>query len=120
MTSLYRNPSVFSPLPDTFWPDRWLTLPSYTLPSSPSSTTTTIPPSEITLDRTAFIPFSTGQQSCPGKNLAWMELRCVVACVVGRYRIRCAEGYDVGRWEREVRDAHATLRGELVVRLEGR
>ncbi|KAI0812689.1 cytochrome P450 [Irpex lacteus] len=131
MTSLYRNPSVFSPLSDTFWPDRWLTLPSYTLPSpsytlpspSPSlspSTTTTISPSEIKLDKTAFIPFSTGQQSCPGKNLAWMELRGVVACVVGRYRLGCAEGYDVGRWEKEVRDAHATLRGELVVRLEKR
>lgn len=44
----------------------------------------------------------------------------MVACVVGRFRVRGAEGYDVGRWEREVRDAHATLRGELVVRLEKR
>ena len=115
MTSLCHNPEVYAPLPNTFWPDRWLDQPSYTLPNGAQ-----IPASEIKLDRTAFIPFSTGPQSCPGKNLAWLELRCIVALVVQRFRMRPAESYDLDRWEKEVRDAHATLRGPLVVRLEMR
>ncbi|KAI0093115.1 cytochrome P450 [Irpex rosettiformis] len=115
MTSLYHNPDTFSPLPDTFWPDRWLDQVSYDLPNG-----TSIPKREIKLDRASFVPFSVGQQSCPGKNLAWLQLRCIVALVMQRFRIKPAESYDLDRWEKETRDAHATLRGSLVVRLEMR
>lgn len=43
-----------------------------------------------------------------------------MALVVQKFRMRPAESYDLDRWEKEVRDAHATLRGPLVVRLEMR
>lgn len=120
-TSLNHNPSAFSPLPDTFWPDRWLDQASYTLPSSSSSSgPITIPKEQLIHNKAVFAPFSVGPQACPGRNLALMQLRCLAASIVQMFRMSPAEGYDLNRWEKDIRDAHTMVRGRLVVNLEPR
>ncbi|GKZ36720.1 hypothetical protein AbraIFM66950_007917 [Aspergillus brasiliensis] len=44
----------------------------------------------------AFNPFSLGSHNCPGQNLAWMELRLILARLLWRYDLA---GVDVPAWE---------------------
>ncbi|KAJ5052122.1 uncharacterized protein L3040_001881 [Drepanopeziza brunnea f. sp. 'multigermtubi'] len=89
---LHRDPRNFAH-PGDFIPERWTTRP------------------ELVLNRHAFIPFSTGITNCPGRKLAMMELRDVVARVLHEFEPRLAgagsragESFDVETWMGETRD----------------
>lgn len=55
--------------PTEFIPERWTTKP------------------EMVLNKGAFKPFSTGPYNCAGKDLAYMELRSVVARVINEFDV---------------------------------
>ncbi|TGO67404.1 hypothetical protein BOTNAR_0043g00080 [Botryotinia narcissicola] len=65
------------PSPHTFLPTRWF-------PDAQNA--------QYLLDKSVFTPFSAGNYSCIGKQLALMELRAVVARMVMRFEIGFAEG----------------------------
>lgn len=100
---MHRSPRYFSPNPNKFWPERWIFED----------------PTVIT-DRSAFIPFSTGQANCPGKPLAIVQLRYTVASIVRAFDVEFADGYDAARWEKELEDRFVMLKGELPVKLTPR
>jgi cytochrome P450 len=106
--SLFRNSEYFSPLPDTFWPDRWLTQEEYILPTGDA-----ISKDKVVINRNALVPFSLGPQNCPGKALAWMEMRAVVCGIMHRFDLRRANDYDLDAWEKSLIDVYVTLRGKL-------
>ncbi|KAK0118355.1 hypothetical protein ONS95_012643 [Cadophora gregata] len=87
--TLHRDPRNFS-RPTEFIPERWTTKP------------------ELVVNRQAFVPFSTGMTNCPGKNLAMMELRDVVARTVGEFDLclkeDVARGFDIEKFMRGTRD----------------
>lgn len=118
--SIHRDPRYFSPSPDAFWPERWLSEEDrqalgYSYPkSSPSSDKSTKIPSFIH-NPSAFIPFSYGPMNCVGKKLALQEIRTLVCCVMQGFDFRFADGYDVTRWDRELNDFFVSMRGELPV-----
>jgi cytochrome P450 len=100
---MHRSARYFSPEPDKFWPERWIS-------QDPT----------IVTDRSAFIPFSTGQANCPGKPLAIVQLRYTVASIVRAFDVEFADGYDAARWEKELEDRFVTVNGELPVKLTPR
>ncbi|TVY35049.1 Cytochrome P450 monooxygenase [Lachnellula subtilissima] len=50
--------------------------------------------SELILNKSVFVPFSSGPYGCVGKNLALMELRSVVARIVTEFDTKFAPGED--------------------------
>ncbi|KAK7687806.1 hypothetical protein QCA50_009025 [Cerrena zonata] len=110
--SIQRDPRYFSPLADTFWPDRWLSQDHYTLPSGE-----VITKDNLIHNRDVFLPFSTGQQNCAGKNVANMELRSLLVALLNQFDIEPAEGFRVGDYEEGLADVYVTLRGPLYVQL---
>ena len=102
--TMHRDSREFSPLPDTFWPDRWLAGAK----------------EGVVTDRSAFIPFSTGSAGCVGKPLALVELRVVVALLVQTFDMRFAPGYDAKQWEEDFHDYFVARKGELPVVLSCR
>ncbi|KAG6907279.1 hypothetical protein DXG01_009584 [Tephrocybe rancida] len=113
---LHRDARYFSPSPNAFIPERWL---------SPEQQTLLEPgifkdPSANTLNPAAFIPFSFGPSNCVGKNLAWMEMRMLVCLLVQRYEMRFEEGYDATRWEEDMSDYFVMMKGRLPVVLTPR
>lgn len=113
--AIHRDPRYFSPLPDAFWPDRWLWQNTYTLPSGD-----TIPQHEIVTNRGVFMPFSKGPMVCVGKNVALMEIRAVVCAVVQRFDIEIASKEDFASYEDKLAEVFLTLRGSLPVYLQAR
>ncbi|KAI0329906.1 high nitrogen upregulated cytochrome P450 monooxygenase 2 [Cubamyces sp. BRFM 1775] len=88
--SLHRDPKYFSPHPESFYPDRWLSSsspssPSSSIPAAPSSPTVVHTPS-------AFVPFSFGPANCVGRGLALQEMRMLVCLLVQRFDMRFPEG----------------------------
>ena len=77
--SLQRDPRYFSPLSDSFVPERWLSEDQREAlePKIFNSQT------EFIHNTAAFIPFSVGPANCVGKNLAWIKLRMVITLSVG-------------------------------------
>ncbi|KZP14951.1 cytochrome P450 [Athelia psychrophila] len=122
--SMHRDPRYFSPLPDTFWPDRWLPEDERTSPFSPTPDAPDAPDApvavDVVLDKSAFVPFSVGPSSCVGKNIALQEIRAVVCLVLQAFDMRFAEGYDAQRWEEEIEDRLVSHTGELPVVLTPR
>lgn len=114
--SLHRDPRYFSPLPEVFWPDRWLSEGERTSPFSQNYKGSI----NVVLDRTAFTPFSFGPSICVGKNLALQEIRMLVCLTLQTYDMRLAEGYDRQRWERELEDRLISHTGELPVVITAR
>ena len=110
--SIQRDPRYFFPLPDTFWPDRWLAQETYTLPSGE-----TISKSELVLKRELLLPFSAGQQGCAGRNIANLELRTLLVAVLHRFDIEAAEDFRIDEYEETLSDAYVTLRKPLYVKL---
>ncbi|BCR97993.1 cytochrome P450 [Aspergillus luchuensis] len=74
----YRAPRNFTG-PGEFAPKRWLG-------------------EDISKQKEAFNPFSLGSHNCPGQNLAWMELRLILARLLWRYDLA---GVDVPAWEKQ-------------------
>ncbi|KAF5327372.1 hypothetical protein D9619_004468 [Psilocybe cf. subviscida] len=107
--SLQRDPRCFSPLPDTFLPERWLpeTMRKDMEPKIFSSKEGYIH------NTTAFIPFSLGPTSCAGKNLAYLEMRMTVVLMIHRLNFTLQKGYDADRWETDMMDHFVTKKGTL-------
>lgn len=114
--SLHRNPRCFFPLPDSFWPDRWLPEPDRQCP--PLSATKDY--GEFVHDTTAFIPFSLGPANCAGKNLALRELRGLVCFIVQTFKFKVKEGFRLESWEEEIADFFVLKKPALPVVVEAR
>ncbi|KAJ6025062.1 hypothetical protein N7540_005859 [Penicillium herquei] len=83
----YRASRNFSH-PTEFAPERWL--------SDDQSSSRFEGDSKI-----AFNPFSLGAHNCPGQNLAWLELRIILARLLWRYDISIPPGVDLPQWEEQ-------------------
>jgi cytochrome P450 len=112
MYSLQRDPRYFSPDPDSFWPDRWLSA------DQRSSS------QEVVHNPVAYIPFSFGPAGCVGKPLALMELRAIACFILQKYQIKPAPGDTeakmVDGWEDTLQDLYTTQWGALPVVLTRR
>ncbi|KAI0275430.1 cytochrome P450 [Gloeopeniophorella convolvens] len=102
--SIQRDPRYFSQ-PDQFLPERWL---GPDAEKGASSSITVHNPA-------AFFPFSYGPTNCAGKNLAYMEMRMVVAWLVQRYIFQGPPGGDNNKWEDELEDHFILRKGPLRV-----
>lgn len=73
---------------DKFIPERWTTRP------------------ELIPNKNAYIPFVMGPYKCPGKAIAMMELRSVIAKTVSRYDINFPKGskFDLSSYFLGVKD----------------
>lgn len=115
---MQRDPRYFSPYPDTFWPDRWLS------PENRKSVLNIDEPFkadvDVVMNMTAFLAFSSGPRSCPGKNLALMELRMVAASIMQRFEMKVADGFDLMGWENTLEDYFVIKKGALPVDLTAR
>jgi len=109
--SLHRDPRYFSPLPDSFWPDRWLPERDRRSASSPS---------EFIHDLVAFQPFSFGPDNCVGKNLALQQLRALVCFMVQRFDFTLGEGCELESWEDNIEDYFVMKRPPIPVVLQVR
>ncbi|KAG6917442.1 hypothetical protein DXG01_002528 [Tephrocybe rancida] len=109
--TMQRDARNFSPLPESFVPERWL----------PEERQLALEP-EIFADRArivhntaAFLPFSHGPADCIGKKLAMQELRAVIFAVLKQFDVRFAPEYNSRRWEAELCDFYVIRKGELPV-----
>jgi cytochrome P450 len=75
---------------------------------------------KVILNTAAFIPFSTGTRSCPGKNLAMMEMRIVACHIVQRFDMQLDPGHDLDNWENDLEDLFVFKKGDLPVVLTER
>ncbi|KAF9528829.1 cytochrome P450 [Crepidotus variabilis] len=94
--AFHRSPHYFFPKPEEFWPERWI-----------------IKNPEIILNRSAFIPFSNGPSSCPGKLLAMTELRYITCLLFRTFDIKFAPEYNSSQWEEELQDRFVLVKGSL-------
>ncbi|PSR81867.1 hypothetical protein PHLCEN_2v6239 [Hermanssonia centrifuga] len=111
--AIHRDPSHFWPIPDQFWPDRWLSQEEYTLPSGDRI-------ASVITDHEVFIPFSAGPMGCVGKNVAMAEMRAVVSTVVQQFDMTVANQSNLAKWEEDIREVFVTSRGTLPVVLKPR
>ncbi|KAF9254840.1 cytochrome P450 [Marasmius fiardii PR-910] len=103
--SIQRNPEYFSPAPDSFSPERWMS-------SSDGKPYTT--------NRNAYLAFSFGPANCVGRNLAKMQITLVLALLMKRFRFRFAAGFDWERWPAGLRDFFVVHRDPLYVDIVAR
>lgn len=82
--SIHHNPRYFAD-PFTYKPERWIA------GSAPGITSET-----VELAQSGYFPFSFGPRGCIGKNLAYMEMRTVIARTVWLYDMRLEPGSTVG------------------------
>jgi cytochrome P450 len=116
--SLHRDPRHFSPMPDTFWPERWLS--DKERRSFGDAKPNDLGGVPFVHNIAAFIPFSSGPANCVGKNLAYQEMRTVVCAMMHHLEFRFASGYDPKSWERDVKDYFVATKGKLPVILSPR
>lgn len=84
----YQSPSNFT-LPTSFIPERWL---------ADSSDTVSV----YNKDRQdAFHPFSLGSHNCPGRTLAYLEMRLILAKLVWHFNMDIPNGMTLPDWERQ-------------------
>lgn len=112
---MHRDPRHFSPIPETFWPDRWLAQESYVLPSGEI-----ICKDDLILNRSIYLPFSYGQQHCPGKVFANMEMKAVLSAILHNFDINPAAGSNLDDYEASISDIYITRKGSLPVELTTR
>ncbi|KAF5310744.1 hypothetical protein D9619_007782 [Psilocybe cf. subviscida] len=106
---MHRDAVHFSPSPDAFMPERWI---------SASSASTT----KFSTSRDAFIPFSLGQQNCVGRPLALMEMRYLLATLVRNFEIEFDDS-EVGmqQWTDGLEDRYTFQpKGTLPVKISRR
>lgn len=77
--------------PERFMPTRWL------LNDAKSSGNN----SNMQADKSAFNPFSLGPHNCPGQNLAWLELRLILAKLLWTFDVSTSPGLDLPVWEKQ-------------------
>lgn len=114
---MHHDQREFSPIPNAFWPERWLDQDQYTLPSGDI-----IIKDEVVTNRGSYLPFSYGPQNCAGKGLAIMEVRAVVCAMVHAFDMRAVDrpGFDLDNWEKTIQDVYVTNRGSLFVDITAR
>ncbi|EIW84003.1 high nitrogen upregulated cytochrome P450 monooxygenase 2 [Coniophora puteana RWD-64-598 SS2] len=117
--SMHRDPRYFSPKPDAFWPERWLTPEQRSALPSPSGAKC-LDKYGYVHNTSAFLPFSYGPMNCVGKRLAYHEMRAVVTMLVQRFDFRLADGYSPDTWEHDLKDYWVATRGELPMALSPR
>lgn len=88
--SLHRNEKVFSE-PSAFTPERWI-------PDQATGVTT----SSVAACEAAFRPFSIGSRSCPGKQLAYVEMSIAMAKILFFYDVQAVEGDNLGAGRSEL------------------
>ena len=108
--SIQRDPQYFSPLTNSFWPDRWLSQETYISPSGDI-----IPADQVITDRDVFIPFSQGLMVCAGKNVALTEMRAVMCALLQNFDVTIADWSFLDTWENKVEEVFTTKRGTLPV-----
>ncbi|GJE95883.1 cytochrome P450 [Phanerochaete sordida] len=113
--SIQRDPQHFSPLTNTFWPDRWLSQEKYALPSGDVITA-----DAVVTNRDAFIAFSQGPMVCAGKNVALTEMRGVMCALLQHFDTKIADQSFLDTWEDKVEEIFTTKRGALPVILTPR
>jgi len=116
--SIQRDSRYFSPEPERFWPDRWLSPEGRRAMDDPSRLFD--PNTPVIHDLDAYLPFSYGTRVCVGKTLAQMEMRIVAASVVQKFDMEVADGYDIKRWDKDLQDFYVYTAGPLPVRLTER
>ena len=84
----YQSPSNFYK-PTSFIPERWLadSLEESSLYQSDQ--------------KDAFNPFSLGPHNCPGRSLAYLEMRLILAKMVWHFDLAVPQGMDLGKWEEQ-------------------
>ena len=113
--SIHRDPLNFSPMTETFWPDRWLPSDERRFEGN-----TVNFPDELVHNTTAFVPFSYGPAICVGKNLAYQEIRMVVCLIMQRLEIRLEKDWEPQMYENDLRDYFVLGTGKLPVVLSPR
>lgn len=73
--------------PEHFMPARWL-------PNDANSSS-----SSMRDHKSAFNPFSLGPHNCPGQNLAWLELRLILAKLLWTFDVSTSPGIALPVWE---------------------
>lgn len=128
---IHRDETYFSPVPDKFWPDRWLPVNLRDSPRNDQtlaklSKTGTLQPKsdDITLNLSAFIPFSYGPANCIGKNLALLEMRAVISAIIRHFDLKFGHDgekeYDPENWHKDTEDWFVITTGKLPVILTSR
>ena len=114
--SLQRDPRYFSPLSESFVPERWLSEDQREAlePNIFNSQT------EFIHNTAAFIPFSMGPANCVGKNLAWMEMRMVITLMASRFDLDFEPGYNPLQWYNDICDYFIMVKGPLPTRISVR
>lgn len=114
--TLQRDARNFSPSPERFIPERWLT----------EDKQVALEPQlfghhgYVAHNAAAFIPFSFGPADCIGKRLAMQELRMVAFAVLQQFDLQFAAGYDPTSWEADICDYMVIRKPELRVVLQRR
>lgn len=99
--------------PEKFLPERWLDDDS--IASSEEKTAHTV---KVNKDRQhAFQPFSVGPRNCIGKNLAYVEMRLILARLIWNFDLALADPADEKRWLDACRSFNLTMKGPLKIRL---
>lgn len=92
--SLHRDPRFFrSPL--LFLPERWLSEGAV----GPDGI---VPRPDMVVDKRAFIAFGAGPYGCPGKKLAYVEMKMLLANLIQKFEILFSEGMTVEEMDRKV------------------
>ena len=88
-----RSETNFSNHPTTFDPSRWLQ--PVASPSTSHSTSNNSQPAAPS----GYNPFSLGPRNCLGRNLAWLEMRLIVAHLLWSFDLAILDGGTVEPWE---------------------
>jgi cytochrome P450 len=114
--SLQRDPRYFSPLPDSFLPERWLSQ-EQRLALEPKI----FDSQEKYIHNTdAFIAFSVGPTNCAGKSFAWLEMRMAVSVFVSRFDLKLDPSYNPQKWYEDIGDYFAMIKGPMPTLLSDR
>ena len=113
---LQRDPRYFSPLPDSFLPERWLS-EEQRLALEPAIFNSKQP---YINDTAAFIPFSAGPANCVGKAFGWMEMRMAVTVIVSQFDLKLDPSYNPQKWFEDICDYFSTNKGSLPTLLSPR
>ena len=122
--AIQRDPRYFGPLPDTFWPERWILAEENNKVVDSEKlridSKTAEPKTKVTHNMAAFVPFSYGPANCVGMRLAMLEMRIVVALLVRNFDFAPAPGEsreDLEKYEGTIKDWFAVSVGQLNVKL---
>ena len=110
--TIHRDPRYFSPLPDTFWPERWLHQDKYVTPTGEE-----LSADQINTTRDVFMPFSLGPMVCVGKSIALLEIRAVLCRIIQQFNFESMDKVAFDTWERKLGEVFVTIRGNLPVKV---